>query len=217
MACGAPRLAYEGGAGVEQSYTRQVEILRGAGADAVVVVGSYAAAAGFIRDARDRGWQVPIATLSFAGSENLLQLLTQAGSARGVDYTQGLIHSQVVPSYDDRSLSAIREYRDDMQRYPYRPAPAFADSDYRPMPVSAASLEGYLNAKLMAEILARASRAENLGDLRAAAESMSEVELGIGAPIGFSPADHEGLKQVYFTRVRDGRTVPLKDWSEFAP
>jgi ABC-type branched-subunit amino acid transport system substrate-binding protein len=208
---------YARGAGVEQSYERQVEILRGSGADAVVVVGSYAAAAGFIRDARDRGWQVPIATLSFAGSENLLQLLAQAEGAQGVDYTRGLINSQVVPSYDDRSLSAVREYRDDMLRYPYRPAPAFADSSYQPMPVSAASLEGYLNAKLMAEILGRAHRAGNLGDLRAAAETMSDVELGIGAPVGFSPADHEGLKQVYFTRVRDGRTVPLLDWSEFAP
>ena len=61
---------YRRGAGVEQSYERQVEILRDAGADAVVVVGSYAAAAGFIRDARDRGWRVPIATLSFAGSSS---------------------------------------------------------------------------------------------------------------------------------------------------
>ena len=183
----------------------------------MVVVGSYAAAAGFIRDARDQGWRVPIATLSFAGSENLLQLLVQAEQTRGGDYTRGLINSQVVPSYDDRSLPAVREYRDDMLRYPYRPAPAFAESSYRPMPRSAASLEGYLNAKLMAEILGSASRAGNLGDLRAAAESLSEVDLGIGAPVGFSPADHEGLKQVYFTRVRDGRTVPLRDWSEFAP
>ena len=85
------------------------------------------------------------------------------------------------------------------------------------MPASAASLEGYLNAKLMAEILARAVRTRSLGDLRAAAESLSEVELGIGAPVGFSPTDHEGLTQVYFTQVRDGRTVPLQDWSEFAP
>jgi ABC-type branched-subunit amino acid transport system substrate-binding protein len=208
---------YRRGAAAEESYVRQVEILRSAGADAVVVVGSYAAAAGFIRDARDQGWKVPIATLSFAASENLLQLLTRAEAARGVDYTQGLIQAQVVPSYDDQELSAVREYRKDMLRYPYRPAPAFADSSYQPMPASAASLEGYLNAKLMAEILARALRTQSLGNLRAAAEGLSEVELGIGAPVGFSREDHEGLKQVYFTRVRNGRTVPLQDWSEFAP
>jgi ABC-type branched-subunit amino acid transport system substrate-binding protein len=208
---------YRRGASAEQSYARQVEILRGAGADSVVVVGSYAAAAGFIRDARDQGWQVPIATLSFAASENLLQLLSQSGATRGVDYTQGLINAQVVPSYDDETLAAAREYRADMARYPYRPAPAFADSSYRPMPASAASLEGYINAKLMAEILARALRTQSLGDLRTAAEGLSEVDLGIGTPVGFSPGDHDGLKQIYFTQVRDGRTVPLQDWSEFAP
>ncbi len=57
------------------SYARQVEILRSADPDAVISVCSYAACAGFIREARTAGWNVPIANLSFAGSEAMAALL----------------------------------------------------------------------------------------------------------------------------------------------
>ena len=40
--------------------------------DAVICVGAYAACAAFVRDARDAGWDVPIANVSFVGSEILL-------------------------------------------------------------------------------------------------------------------------------------------------
>ena len=88
-----------------------MDILRKADADAVISIGSYAACAAFIRDARDAGWNVPIANVSFVGSENLLALLQEAGKANGTDYTRNLINSQVVPSYHDRTLPAVREYR----------------------------------------------------------------------------------------------------------
>ena len=39
---------------------------------------------------------VPIANVSFAGSEFMLDLLTQCGDANGKDYTRLLINSQVV-------------------------------------------------------------------------------------------------------------------------
>lgn len=207
---------YRRGMDFAASYARQVEILRQLGADAVVVAGSYAAAAGFVRDARDAGFEVPIVTLSFAGSENLLQLLLEAERERGVAYTRGLVSSQVVPSYDDQRLPAVREYHEAMRRHPYRPGTAFTGSSYTPMARSSASFEGFLNAKLMAAILNRASQAGDLGDLRGAAESLGSVELGIGAPVGFSTTDHAGLEEVYFTRVRDGRNVRLDDWSELA-
>jgi hypothetical protein len=58
-----------------------VDILRAAGAEAVISIGAYAACAALIRDARDAGWEVPIANVSFVGSENLLSLLQAAGSA----------------------------------------------------------------------------------------------------------------------------------------
>ena len=80
--------------------------------DAVICVGAYAACAAFVRDARDAGWDVPIANVSFVGSENLLALLAEAGEASGKDYTRDLINSQVVPSPTHRPRRRARSTAD---------------------------------------------------------------------------------------------------------
>jgi hypothetical protein len=47
-----------------------------------------------------------------------------------------------------------------------------------------------------------------------AIEHMEFYSPGIGANINFSDKDHQGLDQVYLTRVRNGRLVLFTDWSE---
>jgi hypothetical protein len=155
------------------------------------------------------GLNVPIANVSFVGSEKLLQLLQQAGREKGRDYTANLVNSQVVPSYEDLSLPAVRQYREFMDRYA-PDAPALADRDYEPLRYSFTSFEGFLNAKAMACILA-AYDADPASGLRAAAESLSEVDIGIDEPLRFGPDRHQGLDRVYFTTVRDGKFVPMDE------
>src|SRR5262249_10351541 len=79
--------------------------------DAVVCVGTYPACAGFIRDMRDRDVDCPVATLSFVGGGAMLKLLSAAERESHKDYTSRLVSSQVVPSYNDDSVTAVREYR----------------------------------------------------------------------------------------------------------
>src|SRR5262249_55562907 len=78
---------YRRGAEYEQSFAEQVSILQKANPDAVISIGAYAAAAAFIRDARDAAWDIPIANVSFVGSERMLNVLTESGKVRGKDYT----------------------------------------------------------------------------------------------------------------------------------
>ena len=205
----AAEATYRRGAGFGESFTRQVEILRQAEPDAVIAVGAYAACAGFVRDARDAGWSVPIANLSFVGSENLLAYLRDAGERRGRDYTHGLVNAQVVPSYEDLSLPAVVQYREHMARHAPQPEPGIASSTYRPLPHSFASFEGYLNAKLLAEVMRRADGARSPDRLRKVVEHIRELDLGIGTPVDFSAQDHQGLHRVYLTTVEEGRFVPL--------
>src|SRR5512135_3270265 len=106
----AGEATYRRGTNFTDSLAQQVKILKSSGADAVISIGAYAACAAFIRDARDAGWDVPIANVSFVGSEFLLNLLIEAGRVSGKDYTVDLINSQVVPSYEDTSLAAVRQY-----------------------------------------------------------------------------------------------------------
>ncbi|MGL1862778.1 MAG: ABC transporter substrate-binding protein [Pseudodesulfovibrio sp.] len=203
---------YRRGTGFDKSMQEQVRIIQRSRPDVVLSIGSYAACAAFVRDARDMGFNVPIANVSFVGSENMLALLQQAGTDNGFDYTKNLINTQVVPSYEDLSLPAVREYRalmDTMQPDP----PSEADPSYKPLKYSFTGFEGFLNSKVMAVILKRLDESPKLG-LAGAAESLHDIDLGIDTNVSFSPDNHQGLDRVYFTTVRDGSFVHVveKQW-----
>jgi hypothetical protein len=192
-----------------------VDILRRTRPDVVISIGAYQACAAFIRDARDAGWEVPIANVSFVGSENLLALLQATGRDRGRDYTTNLINSQVVPSYHNKDMPAVREYRRLMDRYnPAVPAHV-AEEGYKPLRYSFVGLEGFLDAKLLVEILRRIKGDFRREKIRAAAESLDRIDLGIGVPASLGPRRHQASNQVYYTEVKDGRFVPIRDWKRW--
>ena len=202
---------YSRGAKFTGSMHKQVEILQGSSPDAVICIGSYAACAAFARDAVDLGLEAPIANLSFVGSENLLKLLTE-GLEDPEPYTRPLLNSQVVPSYEDQSIPAVKEYRELMARCdPQVPAELVKES-YTPFPHSFGSLEGFLNAKLLAEILRRLGGVLDRARLEEAVFSVKDYDLGVGEQISFGPDRRQGLQTVYYTVVEDGRFVPLEDW-----
>lgn len=209
----AGEATYHRGAGFGSDFTEQVRLLRASDPDAVMAVCAYAACAAFIRDARNAGWTVPIATLSFSGSEAMLELLLELEPGGG--YTDGLIGTQVVPSYLDPELAAIPAYRRAMEWLGTALPEAASEPGYTPLPYSFASLEGYLNAMLIVRILQDMGPDPDRSAIRQAAEGLRDLDLGIGAPVSFSPDRHQGLARVYFTRVDGERFVPLRDWSDW--
>ena len=207
----AGEATYTRGARFSATMRAQVEILQAAAPDAVICVGAYAACAAFARDAVDLGLRVPIANLSFVGSENLVALLGE-GRSDPETVTRWLVNSQVTPSYEDVSVPAVREYRELMARHD-PPAPTqFGGDPYEPLPQSFVSLEGFLNAKLLAEILRRFPAAPSRAGLEEAVFSIRDHDLGIGERVSFAPDRRQGLDRVYYTVVEDGRFVPLRDW-----
>ncbi len=205
--------SYRRGASFTDSMNAQAAIIRDAKPDAVISVGSYEACAAFIRDARAAGLDVPVANLSFVGSENMLELLLRTGSA---ELTRDLINSQVVPSYEDTSLPAVREYRTIMAAYA-PDAPEGIESDLYTSPrYGFVSFEGFLNAKVMVHVLQRLGENSQAGDIRRAAETLNNLDIGIDVPVRFSRSDHQGLEKVYFTTVSNGTFVPVEDWSIWA-
>jgi ABC-type branched-subunit amino acid transport system substrate-binding protein len=206
---------YRRGASFSESFDQQVQILKEAGAEAVILIGSYQACAGFIRDARDAGWDVPIANVSFVGSENLLSLLLDAGQEAGKDYTRNLVNSQVVPSYEDTSLPAVVEYLELMDKYDPAPPAGLAAADYQSLRYSFVSFEGFLNAKLLVEILQRMGNNPRREHIGRAVENIYFLDLGIDTPVVFGPGKHQGLDNVYYTTVENDRFVPLLDWKEW--
>ncbi|NEP61232.1 MAG: ABC transporter substrate-binding protein, partial [Symploca sp. SIO2G7] len=207
---------YRRGTPYDTSLKEQVDILKTANPDAVISIGAYAACAAFIRDAREAGWDVPIANVSFVGSENLLNLLLETGKKTGKDYTTNLINSQVVPSYEDSSLPAVQEYRQLMDKYKPLPPEEPTEEKYQPLPYSFVSFEGFLNAKLLVEILKRMDDTPQRSEIKPVVEQIQNLDLGINAPVSFNAQKHQGLNQVYYTTVNNGKFVPLTDWNKLS-
>lgn len=201
--------AYERGARFQHDFTEQVEYLLKSQPDAIICIGTYASQGGFIRDLRDRGVETPVAGLSFANCDKMLELLTQAGNKSGTDYTHNLLQSQVVPSYEDISLPAVRLYRKLMTDY--KGIPAISSSGYRPRRFSYVSLEGFLNGVLLGEIIKRMSDDPRRERIPETIGSITNFDLGIGENLNFSQGRHQGLNKVYLTTVRDGLFKPVID------
>jgi ABC-type branched-subunit amino acid transport system substrate-binding protein len=208
---------YRRGANEGQSFKPQVEILKKADPDAIISVGVYAAAAGFIRDARDAGWDGPIANISFVGRAFMLDILDANGRRTGRDYTVNLINTAVVPSYEDDTLPAARQYRELTDRFDPMPPKELMEGGYVLHRYNFTAFEGFLNAKLLVEILKRLGEPFDRARIRGVVEGIKDLDIGIDVPVSFGPDQHQGLNKVYFTTLEGGRFVPVTDWSRWRP
>ena len=194
---------YPRGQTYDASTANQVKILRDAGADAVVMIGSYQACGAFIRDARKSGWNVPIHNVSFVGADAMLRLLQDEEKKGGPKLIFNLINTQVVPSYDDTSVAAVRDYRAAIDKYnPIAPpgvAPAAASEKY-----GFVSLEGFVSARALLLVLQKAGHDLTRKSAYAAAENMGKFDLGVGSEAELSPQRHQALDKVWFTYATPG-------------
>jgi branched-chain amino acid transport system substrate-binding protein len=185
-------VSYRRNQSFETDMHAQVNLLRAAGADAVISVGVYGPCAAFIRDARTAGWNVPIANVSFVGAESMLEKLRDASKSAGKDLTANLINSDVVPSPADSHYPLVADYN------AYLPGEPFRFS----------TLEGWLNAVVVTEALRRAGAAPSREDFIRAMESLHGWDPGLGIPLEFSPTSHQGLHRVWLTRTENGHWIP---------
>ncbi|SMF07013.1 ABC transporter substrate-binding protein [Desulfovibrio gilichinskyi] len=206
---------YRRGIDFKSSMEKQVKILAAAQPDAIISIGTYEACAAFIRDARDAGLNIPICNLSFVGSENMLQLLNSLERSSGKNYTEDLINTQAVPTYEDTSLAAVRDYRKVMSENPPAPPEEFS-KDYNPLKFSFISFEGYLNAKVMSVILTRMMESQKNQSLYSATLSIRDLDIGLDEPISFGRGKHQGLDEVYYTTVSGGQFIPLTNWNRWS-
>ena len=207
---------YQRGAGFEDDMSVAVGYLRDLGVEAVLTTGSYQACGAFIRTARDLGWEVPITSVSFVGSDAMLNLLQTAGQNSGRDYTQQLVTSQVVPTPDDTAQAAVAEYRSFMDKWQPDVPENLRDTTYQPVPYSFVGLEGFINARVLVSALRLAGEQLTRSKLRDTLDTL-DTDIGLGRRLSFSAdrnrALHQGFDAVYPTTVENGRWVLLRDWT----
>ncbi|MGH7440257.1 MAG: ABC transporter substrate-binding protein [Polyangiaceae bacterium] len=191
---------YPRGQKFEVSTTDQVGILKAAGVDAVVAIGSYQACGAFVRDARESGWNVPIHDVSFVGADQLLSLLIAEEAKTKKKIVQNLVNTQVVPYYADTSVPAVVSYRAAIDRYQPDVPPGVSDGSYHATAkYTFGSLEGYVSGRAFLAVLARAGKDLTRKGFYDAAEHMGQFDLGVGAPAELSPTRHQVLEKVWFT------------------
>ena len=70
------------------------------------------------------------------------------------------------------------------------------------------SLEAYINTIALIEGLKRAGKNLNHESLRSALESMNGYDIG-GININWSSTSHQGFKEPYLSRIKNGLLTPL--------
>ena len=148
----------------------------------VVVMGLAGTAPAFVKALRAAGGTSTIYGISIGASAANIRALGEA--------SRGLGFSLVVPSPVASKYEIVRRYQADMQ--------AHGSTDY-----SLPSLEGYINARVLAEGLRRAGAALTRESLLAALEGIDTLDLG-GVRIGFGKGRREGSSFVDVAVIGQG-------------
>jgi len=200
----AASVTYRRGAAYTQDFRREVDLLLAARPDAIITVGTAPACAAFIRDVRDAGAALPIATLSFADADNLVKFLLAQGRVTSRDYTEGLIFSQVVPSCADARLPAARLYRQAMDQARVALPAQLVREKYVPNGRSFVSFEGFLAGQVLAEAVRRMADAPTRARLVSVLSGMRALDIGLGEKVSFGPGRNQGLRRTYLVVYRNG-------------
>jgi branched-chain amino acid transport system substrate-binding protein len=166
---------------------------KGAPIKAVVMIASYRAAAKFIEKTRDLYPSMIYTNVSFVGSTALADELMLLGPR----YASGVIVTQVVPAINSYATIVLK-YKEALAKYFPGESPDYV------------SFEGYIDASILAEAVKRVGPDINTEKLVEELERMHDFDLGLGAPITFSPNDHQGSHKVSGTELDEtGHYQPI--------
>lgn len=191
----ARRLSYDPGQLLRLTYARNSADVTDAVArvkkeaarvKAVVMVATSQAAVQFIQQVKELGaTDVIFANVSAVDAGALAEGLVSAG--RG--YTDEVVVTQVVPLPTSKASAAL-EYQTALEKHGVGEKPGFM------------SFEGFIVGSILVEGLRRAGRDLSTDALVAALEQIQDLDLGLGAPISFGPADHQAMNKVWGTMLQ---------------
>ena len=150
-------------------------------AQAVIMISVNKPTAAFVKHYRELGGGAQLYNISVVDPAEIVKIA-------GLRNAHGVGISQVVPYPYTPRLPAVREYQELLKRY----APGEA--------VNYTSFEEFLGAKVLVEGLRRAGPNPTRGQVVAALESISSLDLG-GITVGYSPRNRIGSRYVEVTVI----------------
>jgi ABC-type branched-subunit amino acid transport system substrate-binding protein len=157
--------------------------------DVVIMVGPYAPLSAFIKSAKEDGLKASLATVSFVGTDNLVQLVGTDGD--------GVVISQVVPFPEDRTLPLAKECAALLAKHDPKEKLGFVN------------FEGCIAAKVMVIALERTGPTLRRVDLIRTFESIRELDIG-GMQVNFGPENHQASDAVFLTQISQGKIVAIR-------
>ena len=151
---------------------------------AVVMISAYRPAASFIEKTRDLFPGMLYSNISFVGATALADELMLLGPR----YASGAIVTQVVPSVSGYS-SIVLEYKTAIAKYFPGEAPDYV------------SLEGYVSANILIQALKRCGPQLDTEKLIDVLENTRQLDLGLGAQLGFGRAEHQASHKIWGTAL----------------
>jgi ABC-type branched-subunit amino acid transport system substrate-binding protein len=156
---------------------------------AVVMVATSRSAAKFIEKAHEQLPNLIFANISAVGSSVLANELMLLGPR----YTNGVIVTQVVPGVSGYS-SLVLEYKNALAKY------------FPGEPPSYTSLEGYISASILVQGLKRVGPTFDTEKLVDTLENMRNLDLGLGAQLGYGRAEHQASHKIWGTALDETGT-----------
>lgn len=167
--------------------------IKAAAPDAIVMVGTYAPLAKFVKSAKAAGLNKTLFhTVSFVGPEAFAKEL---GDASG-----NVFVTQVMPPFTDESCKLGQEYIAALKVSAPEATPTFP------------GFEAFANAKVLVEGIKRSGKDLSSDALVKAIETITP-DNALGLKLSYGSADHEGLDDVFITRITGGGYEIVKDWS----
>lgn len=175
--------------------------------DAVVIIATYSAASKYIKLSKNSGLYKPdiiFMAISFVGSSEFAEEL-------GDDYYENTYVTQVVPSPEDTSYRAVRDFRDSMALY--------FPNDH----LDFVAFEGFLAAQFTIEILKKLVTMTRASFIETVYEVSEFVYGGLnyGPFLNYCEKDsqckcNQGIRKVWMTQLIANKTylyIPSGDWS----
>jgi len=169
-----------------------LKVIKGSGADAVVIVGTYTPLAKFVSLSHKARFTPYFHTVSFVGSEAYGKELVEVYKVAPAQYDK-IIVTQVVPSPFDDSFPTVRHYRELIAKH------------FSPDQPNYVALEGFVNALVLSRVLEACGRELTREKFITALESIHNMDIGIGMPVTYGTLDHRGLEGTYYSKLtKDG-------------
>jgi ABC-type branched-subunit amino acid transport system substrate-binding protein len=159
---------------------------------AVIMVGTYAPSAKFIRLARNYGLNSLFLNVSFVGAAPLAKALG--------DEEDGVIVTQVVPPLES-PLPIVQAFHHAMQRFNPAMAPTFG------------SLEGYVSTRIFLLALQNITGEITRESIIDALENLGRFDLGFAVPLNLTRNEHQASHQTWPTIIHRGK-VESFDWKQ---